>query len=255
MFSRHRSKPTHTTPSPPHCEPDRFNATDMNGSYASSSAHTSYDPLDDSTTTSRRRTQSSSSSSSHPLSLSIDTSSPPSSFDSDYASTSSPLRASTEVDSRPSLSRRTTETREEMERVGRNSESSDGGLRQSLELLRRTRWESGGLPVQDTDGEIAVLVHPVSPCVHPPQAAPCSVRHDVRMSSLLYLSAYAYTDRDLVLFLINSSSQPTPSPSSPSSTVSTLLTSARSTSSGRATPFTYARRSTSRSMRADFEEK
>jgi hypothetical protein len=55
---------------------------------------------------------------------------------------------------RPQLTRRTTETREELERVGRSSESSDGGLRQSLEMLRKGK--------QNIDGAVDVLVHEVS---------------------------------------------------------------------------------------------
>jgi len=55
---------------------------------------------------------------------------------------------------RPKLTRRTTETREELERVGRSSESSDGGLRQSLELLRKGK--------ANIEGGIDVLVHEVS---------------------------------------------------------------------------------------------
>ncbi|KAL7413068.1 hypothetical protein BDY24DRAFT_370495 [Mrakia frigida] len=56
---------------------------------------------------------------------------------------------------RPKLTRRTTETREELERVGRSSESSDGGLRQSLELLRKGK--------ANIDGGVDVLVHEVQP--------------------------------------------------------------------------------------------
>lgn len=162
-LKRHRPRLLLLLPSLPFLSLPVFDGMSWpSSSSASTSSRTSFPPLSPTSSNGAGLNSSASSSLLLPSAASSSNSSSPEtisrrrSVKSPHPLSSINTRADSDQDdaTRPKLTRRTTETREELERVGRSSESSDGGLRQSLELLRKGK--------ANIDGGVDVLVYEVS---------------------------------------------------------------------------------------------